>query len=327
VAEQRATARALAAGRAGRGAVVLSARGAEQHSKGTDTVTALINLSLALGLPGRPHSGYGCITGQGNGQGGREHGQKADQLPGYRKIDDLAARVHIAAVWGVDEQTLPGPGPSAYELIDDLGTAGGPRSLLVHGSNLAVSSPRGRRVAEKLSALDQLVVCDPFMSETAALADVVLPVTQWAEEDGTMTNLEGRVIRRQAAVTPPEGVRTELEILSALADRLGYPDGFSTDPREVFDELRRASAGGVADYSGITWERIEAEGGVFWPCRSENDPGQARLFADGFPTPDGRARIVAVDHRPAAEEVDDDYPVYLTTGRNLLHYQSGTQTR
>jgi assimilatory nitrate reductase catalytic subunit len=327
VAVQRSVVRALAAGRDGRGAVILTARGAEQHSKGTDTVTALINLSLALGLPGRPRSGYGCITGQGNGQGGREHGQKADQLPGYRKIDDPAARDHVAEVWGVLPETLPGPGPSAYELLESLGTDEGPKSLLVHGSNLVVSSPRGGRVAERLAALDQLVVCDLFMSETAALADVVLPVTQWAEEDGTMTNLEGRVIRRRAAVDRPAGVRTELEILSGLAARLGCGEKFSSDPRVVFDELRRASAGGIADYSGISWERIDDEGGVFWPCRSETEPGEARLFADTFATPDGRARCVAVDHRVVAEDVDADYPVYLTTGRILQHYQSGTQTR
>ncbi|NED99368.1 molybdopterin oxidoreductase family protein [Phytoactinopolyspora halotolerans] len=328
VAAQRATVRALAEGRAGRGAVILTARGAEQHSKGTDTVTALINLGLALGLPGRPHSGYGCITGQGNGQGGREHGQKADQLPGYRKIDDPAAREHVARVWGVDPDALPGPGRSAYELIESLGTDGGPRMLLVHGSNLVVSSPRGGRVAERLAALDLLVVCDLFLSETAALADIVLPVTQWAEEDGTMTNLEGRVIRRRAAVPPPAGVRTELEVMADLAARLGRPGGFSTDPRTVFEELRRASAGGVADYSGITWERIEAEDGVFWPCPSVDAPGQARLFTDGtFPTPDGRARFVAVDHRAAGEDIDDDHPIYLTTGRILQQYQSGAQTR
>jgi assimilatory nitrate reductase catalytic subunit len=324
---QRATVRALADGANGRGAVVLTARGAEQHSKGTDTVSALINLALALGLPGRPHSGFGCITGQGNGQGGREHGQKSDQLPGYRKLDNPAARAHVAGVWGVHPDSLPGPGPSAYELIESLGTEDGPRALLVHGTNLAVSSPRGRRVAKKLAGLDLLVVSDVVMSETAALADIVLPVTQWAEEDGTMTNLEGRVIRRRRAVMPPPGVRTELEVLSGLAGRLGHGGGFPSDPEAVFNELRLASAGGVADYSGITWERIDKEGGVFWPCKSDRDPGSPRLFADGFPTPDRRARFIAVTHRPVAEDVDANFPIYLTTGRVLQQYQSGAQTR
>ena len=327
VAAQRATVAQLAAGARGRGAVVLTARGAEQQSKGTDTVTALINLALALGLPGKPSSGFGCITGQGNGQGGREHGQKADQLPGYRRIDDPAARAHVAAVWGVDPGDLPGPGPSAYELIESLGADGGPRALLVHGTNLAVSSPRGRFVAERLAALDLLVVADVVLSETAALADVVLPVTQFAEEDGTMTNLEGRVIRRRRAVAPPPGVRTELEVLTSLAGLLGCEAPFDTDPETVFDELRRASAGGTADYAGISWDRVDKEGGVFWPCPSSSHPGTPRLFADGFPTADGRARFVAVEHRPPAEDVDAEHPVYLTTGRVLQQYQSGAQTR
>ncbi|RAY11095.1 nitrite reductase [Actinomadura craniellae] len=307
--------------------LILTARGAEQHAAGTDTVTAFINLALALGLPGREGSGYGCLTGQGNGQGGREHGQKADQLPGYRKIDDPAARAHVAAVWGVDPQILPGPGRSAYELLAALGTDTGPRALLLFGSNPVVSAPRARSVEERINALDFLVVADFVLSETATRADVVLPSAQWAEESGTMTNLEGRVLRRRQAVPPPDGVRTDLEILSELAGRLSAPGRWSTDPAEVFEELRAASAGGVADYSGITYERIEAEGGVFWPCPAEDHPGTPRPFLDRFATPDGRARFTPVEHRGAAEEVDADYPVYLTTGRVLAHYQSGAQTR
>jgi assimilatory nitrate reductase catalytic subunit len=306
-------------------AFVLTARGAEQHAKGTDTVSAFINLALALGLPGRPGSGYGCLTGQGNGQGGREHGQKADQLPGYRRIDDPAARAHVAGVWGVDPDTIPGPGPSAYELLTSIGTADGPRALLVFGSNPVVSAPSAAVVERKLRGLDLLVVADLVLSETAALADVVLPAAQWAEEDGTMTNLEGRVIRRRRLTDPPPGVRTDLAVLADLSGRFGAPT--SGDPRAVFDELRRASAGGIADYAGITYERIDAEGGVFWPCPVEDHPGTPRLFLDRFPTPDGRARFVAVEHRPAAEEPDADYPLFLTTGRVLAQYQSGAQTR
>ncbi|MEU8124733.1 molybdopterin-dependent oxidoreductase [Spirillospora sp. NPDC049024] len=306
---------------------VLTARGSEQHARGTDTVSAYINLALALGLPGREGSGYGCLTGQGNGQGGREHGQKADQLPGYRRIDDPAARAHVAKVWGVDPEDLPGPGRSAYELLSALGTAEGPKALLLFGSNPVVSAPRAADVEERLRALDLLVVADFVPSETARLADVVLPTAQWAEESGTMTNLEGRVLRRRRAVPPPDGVRTDLEILAALAGRLGAPGEWSTDPEAVFGELRRAGAGGAADYSGITYERIEAEGGVFWPCPSPDHPGTPRPYLDRFPTPDGRARFVAVEHRGAAEDVDGEYPVYLTTGRVLAQYQSGAQTR
>ncbi|WP_285776045.1 molybdopterin-dependent oxidoreductase [Microtetraspora sp. NBRC 13810] len=308
-------------------AMVLTGRGAEQHAKGTDTVSAFINLALALGLPGTEGSGYACVTGQGNGQGGREHGQKADQLPGYRKIDDPAARAHVASVWGMDPGDLPGPGRSAYELLDALGTPGGPRALLLFGSNPVVSAPGAGRIAERLAGLDLLVVADVVLSETAAKAHVVLPVTQWAEESGTTTNLEGRVLLRRRAVAPPSGVRSDLAVLSGLAERLGHPEGFPAEPRAVFDELRRASAGGPADYAGITYERIAAETGVFWPCPAEDHPGTPRPFLDRFAHPDGRARFIPVNHRPADEEADEEYPIHLTTGRVLAHYQSGAQTR
>jgi len=308
-------------------AMILTARGAEQHSNGTDTAQAYLNLALALGLVGKPNSGYGTITGQGNGQGGREHGQKADQLPGYRKLDDPAARAHVAAVWGIDPAELPKPGRSAYEMLDRLGTAGGVRVLLVLASNIAVSAPHANRVLDRLRALDLLVVSDIFLSETAALADVVLPTAQWAEEEGTMTNLEGRVIRRKRALDPPPEVRTDLSVLVELANRLDRGDYFVDDPRAVFEELRRASAGGIADYAGITWERIEAEEGVFWPCPAEDHPGTPRLFGESFPTPDGRAKFIRVQHRDPAEVPDHDYPYVLTTGRNMQHYQSGNQTR
>lgn len=308
--------------------MVLTARGAEQHAHGVDTVLAYINLTLALGMVGRPGAGYGCLTGQGNGQGGREHGQKADQLPGYRRIDDLAARRHVAGVWGISEEDLPGPGRSAYELLDGLGEPGGVRALLVMGSNVVVSAPNALHVERRLKALDFLAVTDFFPSETARLADVVLPTAQWAEEEGTMTNLEGRVIRRHAAFAPPADVRTDGAILCELAARLGKGRFFAyADTCAVFDELCRASAGGIADYAGITYEKIATQAGVFWPCPAEEHPGTPRLFTHDFPTPSGRARFHAVRHQPPAEEPDADYPLYLTTGRVLAHYQSGTQTR
>jgi assimilatory nitrate reductase catalytic subunit len=308
-------------------AMVLTARGPEQQRSGSDTVSGYINLALALGHAGRPRSGFGTLTGQGNGQGGREHGQKADQLPGYRRIDDPAARAHIAAVWDVPEPDIPGPGRSAWEMLDGLGSDGGVRALLVMGSNPAVSAPASRRVRERLEALDFLAVSDLFLSETAELADVVLPVAQWAEEDGTTTNLEGRVIRRRAALAPPPGVRTDLEVLAGLAERLGCGERFPSAPQQIFDELRRASAGGVADYGGISYERLDAGDGTFWPCPDEKGQDTPRLFLDAFATPDGRARFHPVDHRGPEETTDDEYPLYLTTGRILRHYQSGTQTR
>ena len=309
-------------------AILLTARGTEQQSKGVDNTIAAINLMLALGKVGQPNSGWGCITGQGNGQGGREHGQKADQLPGYRMITDPAARAHVASVWGVAPEEIPGPGVSAWEMLDHLGTEGGVRALMVFGSNLVVSAPRSSRVEDRLRHLDFLVVADMFLPETALMADVVLPTAQWAEEEGTMTNLEGRVLRRHRAAAPPEGVKTDAEMLVALAERLGKGHLFPTaEPAALFEELRRATAGGVADYAGITYERIERENGVFWPCPDESHPGTPRLFAESFPTLDGRARFRAVTHRHAAEEPDDAYPLYLTTGRVMAQYQSGTQTR
>ena len=308
-------------------AMILTARGPEQQSHGVDNVLAFINLALALGKMGKPYCGYGCLTGQGNGQGGREHGQKADQLPGYRRIDNPLHRAHIAKVWGIDEKDLPGPGRSAYEMLDAMGTPDGVRAMLVFGSNPAVSAPRASHIEQRLDALDFLMVSDFFLSETAARADVVLPSAQWAEEEGTMTNLEGRVILRRRAMLPPEGVRTDLETLAALGDRLGAGRFFPSCPSQVFEELRRATSGGVADYAGITYQRIEQEDGVFWPCPDEQHPGTPRVFLDRFETPGGRARFHPVEFRPPAEEPDFEFPLYLTTGRVMAHYQSGTQTR
>ena len=320
----RETARML--GRAAT-AMILTARGAEHQSHSVDNVLAFINLALALGKAGRPFCGFGTLTGQGNGQGGREHGQKCDQLPGYRRIDDPAARAHLASVWNIDADSIPHAGLSAYEMLDRIGAADSIRALLVMGSNIAVSAPRAGHIAEKLKELEFLVVSDFFLSETAQMADVVLPTAQWAEEGGTMTNLEGRVILRKQAVEHPVGARSDLEILSTLATRLGSHSAFPCEPREVFEELCRASAGGIADYSGITYEKIETESGVFWPCPGDNHPGTPRLFLDRFATSDGRARFHPVEYHAPAEEPDHEYPMYLTTGRITAHYQSGNQTR
>jgi assimilatory nitrate reductase catalytic subunit len=311
-----------------RTAMVLTSRGAEQHSHGVDNVLAFINVALALGKVGRPFSGYGTITGQGNGQGGREHGQKANQLPGYRRIDDPAARRHVAAVWGIPENELPGPGKSAYELIESAGEPAGIRALLVIGSNPSISAPNATKVADRVKRLDFLAVADFFLSETASMADVVLPSAQWAEEDGTITNLEGRVIRRRRALDPPGEAWTDIDLLCALARALGKSRFFTFDSHDaVFEELRAATRGGIADYSGISYDRIDREDGVFWPCPSDGHPGTPRLFQETFPTSSGRARFHPIEHDGPAEVPDERFPLYLTTGRVLAHYQSGTQTR
>ena len=311
---------------AGRGVYILTGRGVEQHVDGTDTATAAINLALVLGLVGTEHSGYGTLTGQGNGQGGREHGQKCDQLPGYRKITDPAARAHVAGVWGVDPAIIPGAGIPAVELLGELGRPGGIRTLLVHGANVVVSAPNADTVRAGLANLDFLVVCDFFFSETAAMADVVLPVTQWAEEEGTMTSLEGRVLRRSRAIDPPAGVRSELWIFQELARRLDAPGVYSADPGAVFDELCRASAGGSADYSGLDYARLDSGEPAYWPY-PVGSAGTPRLFLDSFAHDDGRAHIVPVRARTVPAPAQTHGALTLITGRLLEHYQSGAQTR
>jgi assimilatory nitrate reductase catalytic subunit len=308
-------------------AMLLTGRGPEQQSHGVNNVLAFIDFFLALGKAGKRYCGYACMTGQGNGQGGREHGQKTDQLPGYRKLNNPAHRARVAAVWGIEPEELPQPGLSAAELLKVLGVDGGIRCLLVMASNVAVSAPDATQVIEGLKALDLLVVADIFLSETAALADIVLPITQWAEDEGTMTNLEGRVLWRRRAKEPPPGVWTDAQVLKALAVRLGRGRFFSADVREIAAEFRQASSGGAADYTGITYERIAEEDGVFWPCPSADHPGTPRMFLDRFATDDGRARFYPIAYRAAAELTDEDFPYVLTTGRVLAQYQSGTQSR
>ncbi|MDR7081338.1 assimilatory nitrate reductase catalytic subunit [Arthrobacter ginsengisoli] len=331
----RDTARRLADGARRGGSYILTGRGVEQHVDGTDTATAAINLALLLGLPGSARSGYGTLTGQGNGQGGREHGQKADQLPGYRKITDPAARAHMAAIWGVPESLIPGPGLPAVQLLKSLGQSDGVRCLFVHGANVAVSAPDANAVIAGLRSLEFLVVCDFFLSETAAEADLVLPVTQWAEEEGTLTNLEGRVLRRRRAIAPPPGVRSELWIMTRLAEALDAPSTFSEDPETVFEELRRASEGGLADYSGIDYAMLDRGEAAYWPYPA-GSTGTPRLFRESFAHADGRAVFTPVTPRrrassPPAEVADGagpfGTPMTLITGRLMEHYQSGAQTR
>jgi assimilatory nitrate reductase catalytic subunit len=307
---------------------LLHARGIEHHTKGVENCTAALNLVLATGRIGREGCGYAMITGQGNGQGAREQGQKCDQLPGARDIENPEHRRHIAGVWGVPEESIPHKGLSAVPLVEAI-HAGTIKGLLLLCFNPRVSLPNQEFVREALERLEFFVVLDFFLSETARQADLVLPSALMEEDEGTTTNVEGRVIHHQKVVDPPPGAREDWRIVCDLAARLGMGDKFPyRSPRDIFEELRIASRGGVADYYGITWERIDAEKGVFWPCPALDHPGTPRLHEGGrFGHPDGKAHLQPVVWRPAAEEPDADYPVILTTGRVVSQYLSGTQTR
>ncbi|MGQ0679298.1 MAG: molybdopterin oxidoreductase family protein [Actinomycetota bacterium] len=311
-----------------RKAMAYHARGIEHHIQGVDNCLSVINLVLAGGHIGKPGAGYGTITGQGNGQGGREHGQKSDQLPGQRMIEDPAAREHICKVWGISDEELPRAGTSAVEMVHQA-ERGEIKGWLGICNNPMVSMPNSQRIARGYDCLEFHCQIDFFLSETCARADVVLPGTSWAEDEGISTNAEGRVVKYNKASEPPGQAKPDWWIVCEIARRLGrYPEKFAFgSAREIFEELRVASAGGLADYSGMTYERIEQEGGIFWPCPSENHPGTPRLFEERFAHPDGKARFHAIEWHPPAEEVDGEYPLRLTTGRTVAHYLSGNQTR
>jgi assimilatory nitrate reductase catalytic subunit len=308
--------------------MLLHARGIEQQTKGVDNVIAAINLGLATGKFGKPGCAVSTITGQGNGQGGREHGHKCDQLPGNRDITNPEHRAHVADVWGCDESEIPGKGIPAEEIIEAI-HAGEIKGLLSICFNPVVSAPDSNFTRDALDKLEFYAVIDFFLSESAHHADVVLPGSLHEEDEGTSTSGEGRIIKINAAVEPPGEARLDWQILLDIAERLGKQQYFSyRNTEEIFDELCLASAGGTADYRGATWQRIEDEMGLFWPIPEEGHPGTPRLFEGGrFYHPDGKARFHAVPFRESAEVVDDEYPIWLTTGRVVSQYLSGTQTR
>jgi assimilatory nitrate reductase catalytic subunit len=303
------------------------ARGIEHSTNGVNNVLSYINMVLASGRLGRPGCGYGTLTGQGNGQGGREHGQKADQLPGQRKYDDPEARKYVSSVWGIDESDLPPQGVAITDQIE-LMLNGQIRGMIQICSNPMVSLPDITTIGRALRGLEIYAVIDFFMSESAQLADVVLPGSVWAEDEGTTTNVEGRVIKINKAADPPGEARVDWQIICELAERMGAGDKFRyNSARDIWDELRVASKGGKADYYGITYEKIDEQDGVFWPCPTLESKGTPRLFEDKFYFPDGKARFHAIPYKPPAELPDEEYPFFYTTGRVIFHYLSGNQTR
>ena len=317
---------------------LMHARGIEHHSHGVQNVLGAINMVLASGRIGRENCGYATITGQGNGQGGREHGQKCDQLPGARDLGNPEHRAYVAGVWGMDPGDLPQPGVDAYEIFRKI-DRGEIKGLLSLCFNPLVSLPDNHFIRAQLEKLEFYVAIDFFLNETARYADIVLPGSLHEEDEGTVTTVEGRVIKINKAIDCPGDARQDWRIIQDIAQAMGREKGMTfAGPVEIFEELRVASKGGVADYSGITYEKVEQQHGVFWPCPDPDHPGTPRLFEPGSWNPvargagpfyfaDGKARVNVATYTPPTEDVDEEYPLMLTTGRVVSQFLSGEQTR
>jgi anaerobic selenocysteine-containing dehydrogenase len=307
--------------------------GVNHSVQGTDTVTLLNTLAVLTGNIGRPGAAPLSITGQCNAMGTREAGFTAS-MPGYRAFDDPAARVELAGLLGVGEERLPTERGRAYPDIVNAVMSGTVRGLWIIATNPVVSFPNREVLEQALGRLDLLVVQDGFENPTAALADVVLPAAIWGEKDGTFTNSERRVSRVRAAVAPPGEARSDFDIVLGLAERWGCRDQLFAgwrEPQDAFEEWRRVSAGRPCDYGGITWERVEAAGGVQWPCPADDDElapgGTPRLYTDGrYHRPGGRPAVRAVEPEPIRDRPRRDYPLLLNTGRTVEHWHTRTKT-
>ena len=306
---------AILYGRADKGAIYYTL-GITEHISGVDNVQSLSNLALMTGNVGREGTGINPMRGQNNVQGAGDMGAAPNNYPGFQKVTDPANQAKFQAAWG-----RTGPleiGPTKVTALEEAGEQF--KAMLINGENTVVSDPDRALVEKGLRALDHLVVVDIFKTETAELADVVLPATAWAETDGTYTNTERRVQRVRAAVPPPGEARPDWWITAQLARRLGF-SGFEWESAaDVFDEL----ASLMPIYNGLTWERITNGPGLNWPVPHADHPGTPRLHEDGFPI--GRGIFKIVEYRDPAEFISDEYPVWLTTGRRLQAYHTRTQT-
>ncbi len=290
--------------------------GITQHTCGTDNVRAVANLATLTGNIGREYTGVNPLRGQGNVQGSTDAACVPGVYPGYQKVDLPEIRRKFEKAWGT--ALPPSPGLTATQMIE--AAAGGKiKAMYVMGENPVITDPNMNHTIKALESLDFLVVQDIFMTDTAHLADVVLPAACSFEKDGTFTNTERKVQRVRKALRPPGEARDDLSIIAALSRRLGYPMEYSS-PEEVLREFGRL----WPHLAGITYRRLE-EGGIQWPCPSEGHPGTQFLYKDGFPK--GKILFAPVGFCPPAEVTDDEYPFILTTGRNLFQYHSGTMTR
>jgi formate dehydrogenase major subunit len=308
------------------GSMILWGMGISQHIHGTDNARCLIALALMTGQIGKPGSGLHPLRGQNNVQGASDAGLIPMMYPDYQRVDAPAVRARFAKAWAVPEEQLdPKPGLTVVEVIKNI-LAGNVKGMYIMGENPAMSDPDADHAREALANLDMMVVQDIFLTETAYLADVILPATSFAEKDGSFTNTDRFVQLGRKALNPPGDARPDLEIIIDLAKRLGLNWQYGTgEPAvaKVFDEMRRT----MPSIGGITWERLQAEDSVTYPCLNEGDPGDSVVFVDDFPTPTGKARFVPADIIPADERPDTEYPMVLITGRQLEHWHTGSMTR
>ena len=300
-------------------ALTLWGMGVSQSQHGTDNVRALIALALVCGHVGKPGNGLHPLRGQNNVQGASDAGLIPMMLPDYHHTDDDAARAAMEALWGAVLD--PAPGLTVVEILHAAGR-GEVRGMYIMGENPAMSDPDLAHARAALARLDHLVVQDLFLTETAALADVVLPASAWPEKDGTVTNTNRQVQMGRAAVAPPGQARQDLAIIVDMARRLGLPWTYA-HPREVFGEMAQA----MPSLANITWDRLAREDSVTYPTHAPDAPGEEIVFHDRFPTADGRARLVPAGLSHPEEAPDAAYPFVLTTGRELEHWHTGTMTR
>ena len=302
-----------------RPASILYAMGITQHSHGTDNVIATSNLALLTGNVGRPSSGVNPLRGQNNVQGACDMGALPNVLPGYQKVDAPETRQKFEKAWGCP---LSGsPGLTLTEMFDAV-HEGRVKALYIVGENPLLSDADASQAKKALEALDFLVVQDIFLTETAELADVVLPAASYAEKDGTFTSTERRVQRVRKAVPPIGSSRPDWWIVSEVARRMGGKGFDYPDARAILAEITSLTP----SYGGITCERLDA-GGLQWPCPTPDHPGTPILHTERFPTPTGKGRLLPLAFRPPVELPDDNYPIVLTTERSLYHYHTGTMTR
>jgi formate dehydrogenase major subunit len=300
-------------------AIIFWGMGISQHVHGTDNARCLIALALVTGQIGRPGTGLHPLRGQNNVQGASDAGLIPMVYPDYMAVDDPAVRARFEALWGTELDSERGL--TVVEIMDAI-HAGAIRGMYIMGENPAMSDPDVSHAREALAKLEHLVVQDLFLTETAKYADVVLPASAWPEKDGTVTNTNRQVQLGRTALPMPGNARHDWWIIQEIARRIGLPWSY-THPRDVFAEMKLA----MPSLNGITWERLDRESSVTYPCDSEEEPGHDIVFGEGFPTPSGRGRLVPAAIVPPAEEPDEDYPMVLTTGRQLEHWHTGAMTR